>query len=164
MGGLLKKHERQATGVNLVRFKSGKHEGKTYAEVVLKYGDVVQWFLAKNPNSIVAREFGRLIDIFDLKPFSTTCFECGRTATRASVYENNFDCMFWCERCNPYGTGARAGTLTVVKRYLEALRHIDSTAQANRTWKRTIIRELAQAKGLPARVGEKQAVDFFAEA
>jgi len=82
-------------------------------------------------------------------------------ATRATAYRNDFTLMFWCDDCDPYGSGARTGTLTILRTYEEALRHVDWTGNRRRDWKRKIIRKLAEAKGLPKRVGAKQAAAFL---
>jgi hypothetical protein len=67
----------------------------------------------------------------------------------------------WCDGCNPYSTGARCSSLGVVSTFESALLHADWTCEARRKATRDLVKELAQAKGLPARVGAPQAEAFF---
>ena len=69
--------------------------------------------------------------------------------------------MFWCDECNPHNSGATSGKLHIVKTVRDALAHIDSSVSGNKKlWKSYIIRELAEGKGLPKRVGRKQLLSF----
>lgn len=140
---------------------TGKHAGKTSEEVILKHADYVDWYLGTYPAAALGREFKRLIAEFDAKPFTMVCWSCKQPATYATVYRENTDFMYWCDDCDPYGTGARHGQLTRVRTYTQALNHIHSTARGRKGDLRDTIRELAKGKGLPARVGKQQAKDFF---
>src|ERR1700733_9037227 len=97
-----------------MRFKSGKYEGKTYEEVLLKFPDFAQFMMAKYPDGVVAREFARLMRKFDSKPFIKKCHSCERPATRASTYQNNPSLMFWCEEHPPHSSGAERGKVRAV--------------------------------------------------
>jgi len=142
-------------------FKSGTQEGKCGELVLLKSPDWAQALIKKGPDNVWIERFLSLIRKFDSKPFLKSCSNCSDTATRASVYKNTSALTFWCSTCDPYKTGASSGTLTIVKTFDEAIRHVDYTCKGNRAEKRNIIKMMSQAKGLPARVGEKQAQDFF---
>jgi hypothetical protein len=140
-----------------MRFKSGKHDGKTYEEVLLKQPDFAQWYMQKYPDTGVSKEFKRLISKFGAKPFTVKCYLCKNLASRASTYSNNPDLMFFCDDHEPHQSGASKAKVQAVTRLEEVLQHIDWTADGHRGWKRRIVRGLAEGKGLPKRLGEKQA-------
>ena len=89
-----------------MRFQSGKRAGKTLEEVLLKEPDFAQWYMNNHPDTAISREFGRLMRVFDAKPFMERCHRCGRPATRTSTYQNNPSLMFWCDDCPPHSSGA----------------------------------------------------------
>jgi hypothetical protein len=144
-----------------MEFKSGKHAGKTTEEVLLKEPDFAQWYISKFPDAKHSKDLKRLIKEFDARPFTKECAGCGGAATRASAYRGSPSLMFWCAECNPYSSGAGSGRLRMVSTVGDVLEHIDLTANGSRPYKRRIVRELAEGKGLPKRVGKKQAADFF---
>lgn len=142
--------------------QSGRHAGKTAEEIILKSPDWAEWLIDKHPQNNLVSEFKRLIQIFDAKPFVKSCWGCGEPATRASAYRQTADDLyFWCDQCDPYSTGANRGKLTSVRSFRSALDHVNYTCAGRRIDKRVIVRELAVGKGLPARVGAKEAVAFF---
>jgi hypothetical protein len=145
-----------------MRIQAGKKAGKTTQELLLKEPDWAQWMDDNLADSPVSRNLRDLRTAFNQKAFTAKCAECGDPATRATAYrKTGRNIMFWCDDCDPYGSGAMQGTLTAIKTFNDALRHVDSTCNGVRSEKRTIIRELAEGKGLPRRVGEKQAMAFF---
>jgi hypothetical protein len=130
--------------------------------VLLKWPDWVQWLLRNYPDNKLVPDFERLIETFDDKPLLQVCYRCERQATCASVARGTGQGLhFWCDACNPYSTGARCGSLGVVSTFEDALHHADWTCEARRKAMRGLVKELAQAKGLPARVGAPQAEAFF---
>jgi hypothetical protein len=142
--------------------ETGRHALRTTQLVVLKRPDRVQWLLRNYPDNKLVPDFELLIEIFDLKPLLETCYRCERQAVCASVAcGTGRGLHFWCDHCNPYGTGARSGSLGVVHTFEDALRHADRTCEARRRAKRDLVKGLARAKGLPARVGARQAEAFF---
>jgi len=145
-----------------VIIQSGKYEGLATQELVLKQPDWVQFFLRKNVSGKVAGELARHISDFDSKPIVEDCFKCDNTATRVSAYSGNaLQPMFWCSSCDPYSLAARKGKLSIMTKYSEALRFVDSTCDGRRSDKRALIRRMAEAKGLPKRVGKAAAVAFL---
>ena len=140
----------------------GKYAGKTTEELVLKRPDWAQWMVENYPGSPVSRSIHELVTKLNRRKFTKKCAECGRAATQASAFQNTGSLMFWCDHCNPYGSGARDGTLTVVSTFRAALLHVDMTCDGRRTDKRRIIKEFARGKGLQRRVGAAHAADFFA--
>ena len=75
-----------------MKFKSGKHAGMTTEEILLKKPDVAEWYIKNREKSRYAKDFKRLIEIFDRIPLVCPCNElvcpgsedeCGRRATGA---------------------------------------------------------------------------------
>jgi hypothetical protein len=145
-----------------MRFQSGKHEGKTTEQVFLKFPDWAASNMWKHPDTKHSREFRQLRNKFDAKPLKVRCHgRCGKIATRASAYLSSPTLKVWCEDCNPDQSGSSTGKLTMVRTFDDAVDHIGRTARGNRHATRKIVRALAKAKGLPVRVGEKEAKGFF---
>ena len=146
----------------------GKHRGKSVELVVLKFPDYAAWMSRKKNKSGGLQEamslIRKLVKRFDSKPFVVKCSgqDCENLATRCSVYKDNVvDPAWWCDECNHYSYGARPGHLAVVSTYVQALNHIGEYCGGKATLHQKLIRELARAKGLPKRVGEKQAREFL---
>jgi hypothetical protein len=145
-----------------MRFQSGKHPGKTTEEVLLKFPDWAFWNVNNYPDSKHSKEFETLGRKFAAKPFTKRCHGgCGKLATRGTAYAGSPNLMFWCNNCSPTQRGASGSKLTVVRTFDDVIRHIGHTANGNRAYSRNIVRQLAEAKGLPKRVGEKHALAFF---
>jgi hypothetical protein len=142
---------------------SGKHQGKTSQIVALNHPDYVSYYLnSEYHNSKLGQALKHHVAKMDAKPFITECFHCKKPATRATAYQNNPDLMFWCDDCNPYGAGAVTGKLRTIKTYSDAVSHIAFTANGHKGFMKTIIRNLAEAKGLAKRVTVDKAAAFFA--
>ena len=109
-----------------MRLQSGKNAGKITEELLLKQPDWAQWMVENHPDSVVSKSFRLLAKTFNARTFTEECAECGEAATRATAYRNTGDgLMFWCDDCNPYGAGAAQDTLTTIKTFGDALRHVD---------------------------------------
>src|SRR5271165_1178971 len=143
-----------------MRFKTGKHAGKTYEEVLLK-PDFARWYSRKFPDTDLSAAFQDLAKKVNEMPFTVQCRHCANVARRASAYSGTPSLYFWCGDCDPMNSGARQGTLSIVRTMKDALDHVEHTAGGKRKYMRAIVRSLAEAKGLPKRVGEKQAIAFF---
>ena len=142
--------------------QSGKHEGKSTQELFLKEPGWVQFFVTKNPTSKLALEFKRHDKALTAKPFVEKCFKCKAQATRLSFYAGNArGPMAWCDTCDPHSIGARQGKLTLVKTFKQALIFVQSTCEGRRGDQRIAVRLLAEAKGLPKRVGQAAAIAFL---
>lgn len=145
----------------------GKHQGSTVAEIVLKESDYLIWMLGQqNPTGPMAQacaEARRLIAIFDDKPFLHQCMghDCDAQATRITVYGQNIQPVYWCDACDPYSMGAASGKIQAIKRYCDAVQHVSFWCQGRKSDLKELIRSMARAKGLPARVGVQQAEAFF---
>lgn len=145
----------------------GRHSGRSVEAVVLKQPDYVVWMWEqRQPGSRLSAaraKARRLIQAFDAKPFVVPCSEhdCRRRATQFSVYDGSTRIVFWCRRCRPSRFG---GKVSLANTYVELVNHVLSTASGGREALRSAVRALAEAKGLPRRVGESQAQEFFAEA
>ena len=141
----------------------GRHFGKSIELLVLKEGGYMHCLLLENNSSshmaLVQREACRLIRIFDAKPFIVGCSEnCGRVARRVTTYSGSADLRCWCDKCDP---GDGYGKIVAVNSYADAMRHAYFTCNGRRENISRIILNLARAKGLPDRVGETEAWNFF---
>lgn len=146
----------------------GKHKGMAVETLVLKEADYIRWVLLHpDPSGELASlrtEVSRLIAIFDQKPFVGKCSGagCARAPVRVSAYAGSADSIYqWCGSCDPYSEGAADGKLTFIQTYAQALRHVTSTDRGVQSSYRTIVKNLAIAKGLPKRSGEVQVREFF---
>ena len=142
-----------------------KHNGKSTELVLLKEPDYVRWVLNKSnasgPLLRIKNNFLELIEIFNNKDLITNCHRCQEPATRLSFYIGNTIPMSWCSKCDPYSQGAIDGKLNIFSDYNSALQFIEYYGGGNKSAYKHIIRNIASLKGLPDRVGEKQAHDFF---
>ena len=68
---------------------------------------------------------------------------------------------WWCDTCDPYETGALSGKLYLLDSYINALGHVEIFCSGRKSDYKKIIKLMSQAKGLPNRVGETQAQNFF---
>lgn len=144
----------------------GIHKGKSMEEVVLKEPAYVHWLLGQTPTGpllAMKSEAKHLVQKFDKKLYTTKCWgrNCTNTATRLSVYLDNIVPHWWCDACDPYETGANGGKLQIFSAYSEALNHVKFFCKGNKSDYKSLVRDMAKAKGLPARVGDSQAKAFF---
>jgi hypothetical protein len=144
----------------------GKHKGKSIELLVLKEPDYVKWVIEKQdvtgPLFTIKKEAERLITIFDDRAFLVKCMHCkNKLATRVSLYQNSSNLYWWCEKCDPYSHGATVGKLSFAHTYKQLLNHVNYSCGGSKSDYHTIIREMAELKGLPKRVGKKQAEEFF---
>ena len=68
--------------------------------------------------------------------------------------------MWCCENCDPYQMGARDRKLSMIKTYYDALLH-HIQFHTPKSFLKDLVRTMAMEKGLPKRVGEKEAEEFF---
>jgi len=140
----------------------GKHKGKSVETIVLKNPDYAMWLLSKTdagePLSHIRKEIARLIRVFDSKSFVCKCYGCYETATRFSLAHPSPSAYWWCDKCSPRSRGCD-GLLSVGHTYKEAMQFAALALRKDHTI--GLIRDIAEAKGLPKRVGEKQAAEFF---
>jgi hypothetical protein len=144
----------------------GKHAGETTEQVVLKKASYARWVMGQSSATgtlaAVRRDILKLVDVYDAKAIVKPCHKCAGEATRASAYQNNHvDLYVWCDTCDPYSAGANKGKLTTVKTYRDLLRHVEFSCGGTAKGYDAIIRSMAKAKGLPARVTQKAIDDFF---
>lgn len=140
----------------------GKYKGMSVETIVLKHPDYAMWLLSKTdagePLAHIRKEVACLIRIFDSKPFVCRCYRCHKTATRFSLAHPSPSVYWWCDECSPRSMGCD-GLLSVGYTYEEAMQYAGLALRKDHT--RGLIRDIAEAKGLPLRVGEKQATEFF---
>jgi hypothetical protein len=146
-----------------MKLKFGKHEGKNTEQILLSDPDFVIWMRSNRPNDVVTSVCNGHIATLDKKKLIRNCGGCGAPATRVSVYrENASGFEYWCDDCNPYSLGAHEGTLSIVRTFDDAMRHIDWTCSGRKADRKTIIRKLAEAKGLASKAKAPEVVAFFA--
>ena len=145
----------------------GKYKNMTIEALVLKEAYYVAWILDQSdPSGPLARaqaEIQRLIHLFDVTPYRTKCYghDCSKSAKYCTVYQSNaYSRMWWCDGCNPYQMGAIDGKLSRISTYRDAINHCRIFCSRREDFN-NLIKHIAQAKGLPQRVGEKQAAEFF---
>ena len=148
----------------------GKHVGKSVELLMIKEPNYISWILGQDsPRGAMAKmksHVEQLIYIFDAKPFTEKkCYSatCSNQATRLTMYEENLIPLpfWWCDTCDPYQTGANRGKLRFLMGYLSALQYVRSFCGGKKSDYVTIIKRIAQSKGLPHRVGELQVQKFF---
>ncbi len=144
----------------------GKHAGKSVELLMFKEPGYVHWLLQQSPSGallVVQRHAHSLMKKFDAKPLHRQCHghNCSALATRATVYGNSLAPYWWCDNCDPYEAGANSGKLQGVRTYSEALTHVEFYCGGRKSDYVALVKYLAQAKGLPTRVGEQQANAFF---
>lgn len=143
----------------LIHPKYGSYEllllrDPTYVEQLLAIGD-------PTPEEDAAQsELTRLIEIFNTKPLLKKCHKCGQQATQGSVYKRTTRYFWWCDTCNPCSAMAERSKLVMVRAYHDTCGGASHHASPEYALP-LLVMELAQAKGLPARVGEAQAKAFF---
>ena len=138
--------------------KSGKHAGRATEEILLKKPDVAEWYLKNRRKSRYAKDFKRLIKIFNHKPFFARCERCFRKATVAYGKIGGDVLTFRCARCYPdYYYSDTSG----IVRATPIIWVLDTIAPRNRRLKRRLVWEVALAKGLPEKVGKREALAFF---
>jgi hypothetical protein len=135
--------------------------------LILKDPDYVAWVLghrgAVGRLAEVQGEALRLIALFDARPVVARCHGqgCEERAAYGCVYRGAVRPTWWCPGCDPHQQGATPGTLRVLATYLDAVGHVETSCNGRRDDLRFLVRALAQAKGLPERVSEDAAEQFF---
>jgi hypothetical protein len=143
----------------------GKYRETSPALLLIKDPDYAVWMLTQTEAN------GRLAEVqpvlrtkirrFDEKPLIESCVDCGEPATCCSVYKGTIAPRWCCDDCDPAAGGATAKKLRIIRTYADAVRHVRESCGGRKEDLRLLIRSLAQAKGLPQRVGEEQAAAFF---
>ena len=137
-----------------MKFKTGELFGMRLEELLLRKPHSAQWHMWDHPHDEETKDLHRLIEIFDSKPFVTKCDRCKRKATVA-YGEIGVDMLrFWCTKHDP---GAAFGSGVVLASVSRVMRVIPNS----RRMRKRLMRRLAEAKGLPKRVGKRQALAFF---
>jgi hypothetical protein len=145
----------------------GKYAGTSLELLMLRAPEYIHWIVQQSATGALLElksEALKLMKKFDAKPFNQVCHSrtCRLGATRATVYGDSLVPYWWCANCDPYGSGANAGKLQIVRTYADALSHVEFYCSGHKSDYGKLIRDLAEAKGLPVRVGEKKAQFFFA--
>lgn len=145
----------------------GKHAGKSVEILIIKEPQYITWMLkqaATGPMVLAQEHAQKKIAQFDAKLIVEQCNDkaCARLATQCVVYANNVTSPYWvCDSCNPYDLGAPSGKLQALQSFEESCRYVANFCGNRLSDHRTLILELARAKGLPKRVAGKAAINFF---
>ena len=143
---------------------SGKHKGKSFELIALKYPDILWDILSSEARSEKQRrvqaEAKRLVNVFNRRAFCVRCvgMDCERPATRCSIRKSDvLSPWWWCDACDPWQYGAGRDILRIVRTYEDALEF--SEPFDDPTVARDLIAKLAEAKGLQEL--KKIQVDIF---
>ena len=146
----------------------GKYRGMSVELLMLRDPGYANWICSQPGNvgklAEARAQARKLARHFDRKPFVVECCggNCKNIATRFSVFKDaSLDPVWWCSECTPYSLGASPGRLAVLSRFVPAIDHVVLYCGGKGASFKKLIREFARAKGLPLRVGEKQALEFF---
>lgn len=146
----------------------GKYKGQSLEMLLLKHPDYIHWMLSQEDAYGAMKQAqdaaGTSIEIFDHKPFTVGCHHqgCTHQVTRCSVYLGDIsDPYWWCDDHEPHESGANPYKLHTISTYMQALNYVQTFSTRRVSDYKSIIKDMAQAKGLPNRVGEKQAKEFF---
>ena len=142
-----------------------KNKGKSVEIVVLNDPSYAVWMLSKHDAKgtfvYIQKETSRLIAVFDSKPFTCKCCGCPKTATRFSLASRSPEPYWWCDDCSPRSLGYD-GALFVGTKYQQAMQYAQMNC-STRDHAKVLIRTIAEAKGLPKRVGARQVAEFFGD-
>jgi hypothetical protein len=145
----------------------GMYAGKSAELLLIKDPNYALWVLGQEAATgkfrEVQRELRRLIQAFDRKPILRTCANpgCGSPATRATVYRGGVQLRWWCDGCDPAQMCPSPGKLVLLRCFSDAVRYVGDWCNGREADLAVLIKEMAQARGLPKRAGETQAVAFF---
>lgn len=143
----------------------GKHSEESVQKLLFSEPSYVEWILdqpePRGRLKAARQEVLRLRAHMDGKPFKVHCAGCGGAASRASAYWNSDSLFFWCEDCDHYQLGANQGKLAIVRSYEDALRHAKFRCGDNEKIKKSVVKQLAQAKGLKSKLTAKALDEFF---
>jgi hypothetical protein len=127
----------------------------------LARADEAQDFMADGSDPAVRRDFLRVRDEFDQRPFVVRCSQnrCSKLAQRMSIQFDTGTFSFWCAKHEHAETANRVTTVTT---FDETMSAIDERKKRGRQVKRMAIREMAIAKGVHPKITEVAARQFFA--
>lgn len=148
----------------------GRHKGELIESVIIKHPDFIFWLSEQDSTPGFQWLYDYIqqrIDTFDAKPFvnakcagKTEGQPCLQQVSRFALYRKSGIPTFWCDECDPLQLGANESKLAIRTDYYPALFFLDCYA-CTREQKRTLIRRLADAKGLTGNVTDQKALDFF---
>ena len=143
-----------------MKLKFGRYHNKHLEDVVIDYGDYVSWMLGcKTPFQelqALLPDVRRLVTVFDSKPILLRCQKpgCGADATCIAITQSHRGVRA-CATCQIRGEIYR------IKSYGDAWLFTKLFRDDPRLFLRTLVRELAYAKGLPKRARYSDRKQFF---
>jgi len=139
-----------------------KYRGLSVEKFILIDPTYAMWIFKKSSASgeliPIRKEVKRLIKIFDSKPFTGSCYECGKKATRFSLSAPSSSPYWWCDKCNPYNI-LGDDNMSVGKTYRKLAQY--ARRYLEREDASRLIRKIAKAKGLPKDATIEQIGEFF---
>ncbi len=139
----------------------GRYRGKPVAWVMIEDIGYFKWMKSQQMTDKPEYKFLlKLVSKFDSKPFSEErcCGSCKgkNTVTRLSLHSNKYNGLnlWWCDKCDPYESGATKGSLNTISKVSDIVRM--------RKDERNILMKLfASAKGVPKTKTKKALGNFF---
>jgi len=145
----------------------GKHSGKSVERLVLKHPKYALWLINQCPQTDgfarLVQEVERLVTRFDDLPIVVCCSEkaCGASATSGTLHHGCTTPVWWCEACDPLAVPRPPTKLVRAGSYLGTCSFAAEYCNGREADLARLIKELAQAKGLPKRALETDLLAFF---
>lgn len=154
---------RRADHGSLMRLQYGRYQGRTAEALLLRAPDYALWVLRHQPDGRLAHCFRDLIAAFDARPLQSACQACGAQAVRAAALPERTELYFFCDACALYPDAPPLGAAQDLRTLDDLAAHVERTTRRRAVARlRSLVRRMAQAKGLPGRVTEPAAAAFFA--
>jgi hypothetical protein len=153
-------------GEEMIITQGLRHRGEPADLVVLSDPFYVKRTLDfRNPEGDmpeVRQDFLRLIALFDQKSLLPMCRNCNEPAKLLAFYKGTLFFEPWCGTCIPHWMISQECRFDTFCDYMSALEYVDDFCHGEKFFYRMVIRNIAKAKGLPDKIGPREAVDFFA--
>lgn len=136
----------------------GTHKDKHVGWVIRNDFSYFKWMKAqKMTKRKEYQEMEKYVSILNRIPFQHACYgECKpkNVATRYSIYSNNPNFQYYCDKCNPYVSGANNGKLFIGATIEELAGLIDCNE---------LIKKFTTDKGLKKGMRVRSFDNFFAK-
>src|SRR4051794_39908400 len=142
----------------------GRHAELSAERLLLTQADYVAWLLNQEGLAGKAEQLRKfllvhLIPAFDARLVVDECWgsRCSRTGVYATGYVGNASSIeWWCEHCRSFNSSK----LAIIKTYSDGLRFAELCGGRRADYKNAI-RAIGQGKGLPRRIANIAAKEFF---
>jgi uncharacterized protein (DUF3820 family) len=139
-------------------FSFGKYKGKAVAWILLSKPDYFLWMKSKGMNNKAEYKFMlKLLETLNSKSFNgVKCIgRCNGSnpVTRLSLYNGQYNGEYWfCDKCDPYSSGALPGKLTTIRKYSEII---------GSRYSELLIKSYCIAKSVPKRKTKAALKSYF---